>query len=340
MIRGDLSNAPDRKGRAFCFLPGRLGRAISFARRRRTLALLLAAPLLLAACAAPQTSRLLSEGAPPAPAQIAQVPFIPQAELQCGPAATAMVLQFHGKAVTAEALAPQMMLPAAGGSLQIELQAAARRAGMLATLLPPRLPALLDEVAAGQPVIVLQNLSLPAFPRWHYAVVIGHNAARREITLHSGTTPNLVMKLDTFEHTWARSGYWALAITPPGQLPRTATQEQAGLAASALERTDTQAAATAYRALLARWPDDLVALMGLGNLAWKSGDRAAAAEHWQRATTAHPRAADAWNNLAQARLALGDRDGALAAARRAVEIGGARSGVYAATLGRVELSTR
>ncbi|HET7774060.1 MAG TPA: hypothetical protein VFK82_09570, partial [Burkholderiaceae bacterium] len=70
-------------------LLGRLSRAMRRAAHLRTLALLLAAPLLLAACAAPQTSRLLSEGAALAPAQIAQVPFIPQAELQCGPAATA-----------------------------------------------------------------------------------------------------------------------------------------------------------------------------------------------------------------------------------------------------------
>jgi len=296
----------------------------------------LAAALLLSGCAGPQTNRLLEGGRGPAAARIENVPFIPQAELHCGPAALAMVLQFRGRAASAESLAPQMMLPAAGGTLQIELQAAARRAGMLATVLPTDLGTLLDEVSAGQPVIVLQNLGLAALPRWHYAVVVGHDVARRVIVLHSGTTADLAMALDAFEHTWVRGGAWALAVTPPHQLPRTATREQVGLAAAALERTDRDAAALAYRAMLERWPDDLVARIGLGNVAWASGNQPDAPRQWLLATVAHPDAADAWNNLALARLAMGDREGARIAARRAVALGGVRRDAYEATLARIE----
>jgi hypothetical protein len=59
------------------------------------------------------------------------------------------------------------------GSLQVEMLATARRHGLLAYLLQPELQALLTEVAAGNPVVVLQNLGLSWYPVWHYAVVIG-----------------------------------------------------------------------------------------------------------------------------------------------------------------------
>jgi len=61
-------------------------------------------------------------------------------------------------------------------------------------------------------------------------------------------------------------------------------------------------------------------------------DLPAAAATYQRATHDHPAAADAWNNLAQVLHELGSRDAALAAARRAVALGGPRQSTYRETL--------
>ena len=80
------------------------------------------------------------------------------------------------------------------------------------------------ELAAGNPVLVLQNLGLPIAPKWHYAVAIGYDVERRDIILRSGTTERLVMPLSTFEHTWARSGYWGMVTLSPGRLPGTTTE--------------------------------------------------------------------------------------------------------------------
>lgn len=47
----------------------------------------------LGACATPQTDRLIQDrGALPAQARVEHVPFFPQEELHCGPAALAMAL--------------------------------------------------------------------------------------------------------------------------------------------------------------------------------------------------------------------------------------------------------
>lgn len=45
--------------------------------------------------------------------------------------------------------------------------AAARRHGAVAYVLPDRLDALLEEITAGHPVVVLQNLGLQWIPSWH-----------------------------------------------------------------------------------------------------------------------------------------------------------------------------
>ncbi len=119
-----------------------------------------------------------------------------------------------GRESTPEALVPQVYLPARKGSLQAEMLATARRHRLVAYPLAPRLEDLLREIAAGNPVVVLQNLALDWAPQWHYAVAIGYDLDAREIVLRSGVTRRLAMTLDTFERTWARSGHWAMLALP------------------------------------------------------------------------------------------------------------------------------
>ena len=290
--------------------------------------------VLVAGCATPQASALREQPptALPVHAELSAVPFFPQQEFQCGPAALATALVHAGVTTTPEALVPQVYLPGREGSLQTELLAATRRHGMLAYQLAPQLDHLLAEVASGNPVIVLQNLSFAFAPVWHYAVVIGYDRNREDIILRSGTTRRLVMSLSTFERTWARSQHWALVALPPRHIPATATEAEYVSAAAALERTSPAAAQQAYAAALARWPSNLVARIGYGNAAYTQGDLAGAENAYGRATVDHPRAADAWNNLAQVRYELGRREEALSAAQRAVALGGPRLAQYLATL--------
>jgi tetratricopeptide (TPR) repeat protein len=233
---------------------------------------------------------------------------------------------------------PQVFLPAREGSLQVEMLAAARRHGRTAYRLAPRLADLLQEVAAGTPVIVLQNLAFGFAPLWHYAVVVGYDLPGEEIILRSGRTRRLVMPLATFERTWARSEHWAMMALPPERLPVTATENRYVESVVALERVAPGAARSAYQTALERWPDNLPARIGHGNAAYALRDLAGAEAAYREATRRHPGAADAWNNLAQALLELRRRDEALAAARRAVDIGGPRLAQYQATLQAVSES--
>jgi tetratricopeptide (TPR) repeat protein len=292
------------------------------------------AAALLAGCAAPQVSGLIErkpEGLPAA-AEIAATPFFPQEDFQCGPAALAAVLVQAGRDASPASLQPQVYVPAREGSLQAEMLAAARRHGLVAYPLAPRLEELLREIAAGTPVVVLQNLALGWWPQWHYAVAIGYSLERRELVLRSGTTRRLAMSLDTFERTWARSGHWAMLALAPERLPATALEAPYLRAVAALERVAPAAARRAYASALGRWPRSLAARLGAGNASYAMRDLAAAAEAYRQATLDHPGSGDAWNNLAQALHELGRRDEALAAARRAVALGGPRLPTYRETL--------
>lgn len=293
---------------------------------------------LLAGCATPQVSALIARPPPALPerAELAGVPFYAQERYQCGPAALATVLVHGGAATSPEALVSQVYLPEREGSLQAEMLAATRRHGRVAYRLAPRLEDLLHEVAAGTPVIVLQNLAFAFVPRWHYAVVVGYDRAKEEIMLRSGTTERLVMTLSNFERTWARSGYWAMVALPPDRLPTTATEDTYVAAAVALERVSASAARSAYTTALTRWPRNLVARVGSGNLAYATKDFAAAEAAYRQATQDHPQAADAWNNLAQTLFEIGRKEEALAAAQRAVALGGPRTAQYQATLKTID----
>jgi tetratricopeptide (TPR) repeat protein len=289
-------------------------------RRRSLLALLPAAAG--AGCAAfdtPQADALLARPTGlPLQAERREVPFFPQTPYHCGPAALATVLAHAGFAVSVDALSAQVFLPAREGALQAEMLAGARRAGAVAVRLPGTLPALLQEAVDGHPPVVLLNLGLSWLPRWHYAVLVGHDLAARELVLRSGETERARFPIGTFEHTWARSGHWAFAVTRPGELPRSATEADAQQGALGFERVATpEQAARAWQSVLERWPANLVAGMGLGNARHAAGDLRGAAAAFEQAARQHDSAA-AWNNLAQTRQELGDAAGARDAAARAV----------------------
>jgi predicted double-glycine peptidase len=288
--------------------------------------------LLCSGCATPQLARL-NEAWPadlPAQARLTEVPFFAQEDYECGPAALAMLLQSAGVPATPAQLVPQVYLPGRQGSLQIELLVAARRHGLPAYRLAPTLEALLQEVAAGHPVLVFQNLSLPVYPVWHYAVVIGFDRARNTVLLHSGRTPRLEMSLSTFERTWARGEHWAMVALPSTQLPATAQAAPMAAAIAALERVDASAARKAYASALQRWPAQPALLLGAGNSAYAAGDLPGAAAAYRRAVQTLPASADAWNNLAQVLMEQGQRSDALQAAERAVALGGPRLASYQA----------
>jgi tetratricopeptide (TPR) repeat protein len=268
--------------------------------------------------------------------ELTSVAFFPQDDHQCGPAALASVLNAAGATVTPDALAAQVYLPARQGSLQIELLAAARRHARVPYVLEPQLDAVLHEVAAGHPVLVLQNLGLAWIPVWHYAVVVGFDLPQRELILRSGRAPRAVMDIAEFERSWARAQHWALVITPLERVPATADETRYLNAVAELEtQHHFAAAALAYTAALLRWPGNVAARFGLGNSRFGLGQFVQAEQDYRQLLTQQPMLGAAWNNLAMSLLEQQRWDDAQDAAQHAVSLGGASESAARDTLAEI-----
>ncbi|WP_250658095.1 PA2778 family cysteine peptidase [Alkalimarinus coralli] len=265
-------------------------------------------------------------------ASIANVPFFPQQRFQCGPAALATVFNYRGLNITPDELKDEVYLPKREGSLQVELTAATRKRGLIAYPLAPSLIDLFKEIDGGNPVLVLQNLGIQLIPKWHYAVVAGYDMEESTITLRSGTTQNLTMPISTFEHTWERGSYWGLVILPPSQLPETAEPLKYLKAAQSLEAiAQFGTAQSAYEAALKRWPNNRIALLGLGNAHYALARYDEAGKAFKQLTSKFPYEPEGWNNLAYAMLAQYCKDAAILAAQCTVTLSNG-SPQYMATL--------
>ena len=252
--------------------------------------------------------------------ELTQTPFFPQQTNECGPAALATVLGASGVDVTPEDLVQETYLPARKGSLQLELIAAARRQHRVAYVLATQPQALIDELDARHPVLVLQDLGLGPLHAWHYAVVIGYEPQRREVVLRSGTTQRLIVAYDDFLRTWRGGAFWALVVLRGETLPATADPARYVDAIVPLEALgDTKTARAAYATALARWPDNVVALFGLANTEHKLGQLSAAEQAYRRLLALTPDNPIVLNNLAEVLLDRGCAADALKYADAALE---------------------
>lgn len=296
---------------------------------------------LLSGCSllAPQTYKL-KENKPaelPVRVELTEVPFYPQDDYFCGPSSLAMAVSAAGVPVTPEDLVDQVYLPGRKGSLQVEMLAAARRRGLIAYELTPQIGDMLKELAAGTPAIVLENFGpFKWYPVWHYSVVVGYDLDQLIVIRRSGKRARLPTPLPVFERIWRQEDYWSMLVLPPDRVPVTATETRYASAVVALEQSgNLKNALIAYNALLKRWPQSLAGQMGRGNVSHALKDLDTAEAAFSQATRDHPDAAAAFNNLASV---LGERnklDEALAAAEKAVELGGPLQPTAQATLDEI-----
>jgi hypothetical protein len=250
-------------------------------------------------------------------AELTTVPFFPQTEYQCGPAALATLLKHAGADVDADSLVPEVYAPGLRGSLQPELLGAARRHGFVPYVIEPNVGALAAELAARRPVLVLQNLGVERVPVWHYAVVVG--LSDDEVILRSGEEERRIERGSRFLREWQRGSSWAFVALKPGELP--ATETAAGYIralAGAEPLLGPAAAERGYRAALERWPSDELVLFAAAGQRHAAGDLAEATALYRRLLAAKPQNAAARNNLANVLAQRGCRAEALAEAHAAL----------------------
>ncbi len=224
----------------------------------------------------------------------------------CGPAALATALGASGVAVHPDDLAPAVYLPERRGTLQVELLAAARRHGRLAVRLPETLHAVVTQLEAGRPVLVLQNLASRLVPVWHYAVVVGYLPDDDRFVLRSGRDRRRLAGRGRFQATWDRAGDWAVVLMDPAASPRGLPPENYLQAAADLESTGAHALALeAFQSAVRSWPEQPTAQLGEANNLYFLGRLDEAAAAYRRLLGRHPDHEVAIHNLATLLLEQG-----------------------------------
>ena len=266
--------------------------------RIHILVLVAIAQLALSACAVGPEHRVLREAG--VPVELVEVPFFPQDEYQCGPAALATVLVHSGIDVTPQQLVARVYIPDRQGSLQAEMLAATRSQGRVPYVLPQSLAPILEQLRAGRPVLVLQNLGLDRWPVWHYAVLIGFDPEKEKFLLRSGITRREERAAVPFLASWDRGGRWSMIAVEAGDPPAGADVLGWLRAVAPFESTgDLELAAEGYMAAVARWPEEAMAWTALGNVRYLQRDLAAAEAAYLQALELSPGFRTACKNLAE-----------------------------------------
>lgn len=255
--------------------------------------------------------------------ELIQVPFYAQTEYQCGPATLAMVLNYQGVDASLEQLIPQVFLPGREGSVQPEMLATVRRYEQLAFPIRGTMDALLSHLEADDPVVVMQNLALPAFPMWHYAVAIGYDLPNETLILRSGEIERHTMSFSRFDATWARTGRWGFVVSEPGTLPEGVSARNALEAISAFEEQHgSLASLSSWQAFTERYPTNSLGQFALGNALYAAEQPDAALRAFESATQFDPAMGAAWLNVALVRLQQEDTTSAHEALSQAAALEG------------------
>ena len=292
-------------------------------KRARLVACALCLLTYLGGCATSPQTRLLLDNPPDIPPQVelTDVPFFPQQQYHCGPSSLASIINYRGTPVEPDQIAQMIYVPGLKGSLQIEVEAATRQFEMLPVQLDGKLESLLREIAAGNPIFVLQNLGLDAVALWHYEVVVGYDFDERVFILRSGVNARVSRSFAVFEKTWQRADHWALAVVSVDSIPATASADAYLDAVIGMEQVGRiESANHAYSTALRRWPENLLASTGLGNTFYAMGEFVDAEAAYRSALMIDPQKAEVWNNLAYTLAQLGRHESSIDAIGRALEL--------------------
>jgi ABC-type bacteriocin/lantibiotic exporter with double-glycine peptidase domain len=146
-----------------------------------------------------------------AAATVLAVPFVPQREDTCGPAALAMVLRYWGRPVLHDDLAADLVDPALHGSAGSALGEVARRSGLAAIAFRGDASALRRSLDRGRPVIVAWGLGRG---RFHNVVVVGFEGADPVVHDPARGAERRIPRA-RFDELWAAAEHWTLLVAPP-----------------------------------------------------------------------------------------------------------------------------
>ncbi len=206
-----------------------------------------AVTLSLAGCASPFSSQLNGMAQR---VELSGVPYFRGNANQSASMALAAILSQQGVRITPGLLDGPLHLPKEVDKLPEALPAVAREYGMMVYPLDRQLPALLAQVAAGNPVLLRYSEGTALWGEPRYALLVGYDRYKERVLLRSGNSRRLLMGFDSFNAAWQKEGAWAVLVQQPGQLPAQVDRQRWLKAANDLAQAgQEQAARQAVKAI-------------------------------------------------------------------------------------------
>lgn len=144
---------------------------------------------------------------------ISDVPFYPQEDYRCGPAAMASVLNFWHREVDPAEVSRNIFSTSARGTLTIDMVVYAQKMGFRAEHMRGTLPSLRHAIDSGTPAIVLVDYGVSLFQANHFMVVTGYT--EDGVIVHSGRNRDAFIPYEKFLSVWQRADNWMLLIRKP-----------------------------------------------------------------------------------------------------------------------------
>ncbi len=167
--------------------------------------------LFLCACASsptvlPDESKMLSG-----------VPFFPQEDYQCGPAALATVMNYWyirqggAERIGINEITRAIYSPGARGVLPSDLENYPKKKGFSAQQFRGSMGDIRDHIDRGIPLILFVEYGLSFYQLNHFLVVTGYT--RDGIIVNSGRRERETVTNSDLEKVWKKTGYWALRLS-------------------------------------------------------------------------------------------------------------------------------
>lgn len=147
---------------------------------------------------------------------VRNVPLVKQErQMDCGPAAAAMVLGFWERAESVDAIRAASHVPAQRGVPAGALRDHLRARGLEAYLVGGEVADLERELSAGRPVMVGTVRRGDGGLVAHYQVVVGYHRERRDVVVLDPAEGWLEIEWHVFEKRWSEAKRLALVAFPP-----------------------------------------------------------------------------------------------------------------------------